>query len=95
MVRRRYMSKCDYCRAIGYDCRETRCEIEYAKYVIMVNALYDWLSKNIDVKLYLDTEFSRESVITASKELRTLKRDGRLLEYLVKRVIPYLSEVGG
>ncbi len=86
------MNKCDYCRAIGYDCRETRCEIEYVKYVIMVNALLDWLSRPIDVKLYLDSTFSKDAIKTAAKELRVLKRNGRLLDFLVRRVIPYLGE---
>ena len=78
---RKWLSKCDYCRAIGYDCRESRCEIEYAKYIIMVNALLDWLRRPIDVAVYLDSTFSKDSIRTASKELRALKRDGRLLDF--------------
>ena len=88
--KRKYLDKCDYCRAIGYHCKESRCEVEYAKYVIMVNALMDWLSEPIDVAVYLDSTFSRDAVRTAAKELRALKRDGRLLDFLVKRVIPYI-----
>lgn len=91
MPRRRVLSKCDYCRAIGLDCRETRCEIEYTKYVIMVNALIDWLSGPIDVTLYLDSTISKDSARTAGKELRALKREGKLLDFLVKRVIPYIN----
>ena len=88
---RRRLSKCEYCRAIGLDCREKRCEIEYAKYVIMVNALIDWLSRPIDVTLYLDSEFSKDSIRTATKELRALKRDGKLLKFLKERVIPFID----
>ena len=88
--KRKYLDKCDYCNAIGYDCRESRCEVEYAKYIIMLNALVDWLSNTIDVTVYLDSAFGRDAVRTASKELRALKRDGRLLEYLMTRVIPYI-----
>jgi len=89
--KRKYLDKCDYCNAIGYDCRETRCEVEYAKYIIMLNALLDWLSEPIDVAVYLDSTFSKDSVRTASKELRALKRDGRLLDFLIKHVIPYIN----
>jgi hypothetical protein len=56
----------------------------------MFNALNDWLRRPIDVTLYLDSAFSKDSVRTASKELRALKRDGRLLEFLITRVIPYI-----
>ncbi len=89
--KRKYLDKCDYCRAIGYHCKESRCEVEYAKYIIMFNALMDWLSEPIDVTLYLDSTFSKDSVRTAAKELRALKRDGRLLEFLLTRVIPYIN----
>ena len=89
--KRRYLDKCDYCRAIGYHCKESRCEVEYAKYIIMVNALLDWLSEPIDVTIYLDSTFSKDSVRTASKELRALKRDGKLLKFLKERVIPYID----
>ena len=88
--KRKWLDKCDYCRAIGYHCKESRCEVEYAKYIIMFNALNDWLSEPIDVTLYLDSTFSKDAVRTAAKELRSLKRDGRLLDFLVKRVIPYI-----
>ena len=88
--KRKYLGKCDYCNAIGYDCRESRCEVEYAKYIIMFNALNDWLKRPIDVTLYMDSTFSKDSVRTASKELRALKRDGRLLEFILTRVIPYI-----
>jgi len=88
--KRKYLDKCDYCRAIGYHCKESRCEIEYAKYVIMVNALLDWLSRPIDVTLYLDSTFSKDAVRTAAKELRALKRSGKLLKYLKEHVIPYI-----
>ena len=91
MPRRRVLSKCDYCRAIGLDCREKRCEIEYAKYVIMANALLNWISGPIDVTLYLDSEFNKDSVRVASKELRALKRNGKLLDFLIKRVIPFID----
>ena len=89
--RRRYLDKCDYCRAIGYHCKETRCEVEYAKYIIMVNALLDWLSEPIDVTVYLDSTFSKDAVRTAGKELRALKRDGKLLKFLKERVIPFID----
>jgi hypothetical protein len=56
----------------------------------MAKALLDWLSEPIDVAVYLDSTFSRDSVKTAAKELRALKRDGRLLDFLIKRVIPYI-----
>ena len=88
--KRKYLDKCDYCRAIGYHCKESRCEIEYAKYVIMVNALLDWLSEPIDVAVYLDLTFSKDSIRTAAKELRALKRSGKLLRYLKERVIPFI-----
>ena len=89
--KRKYLDKCDYCRSIGYHCKESRCEVEYAKYIIMVNALLDWLSEPIDVAVYLDSTFSKDAVRTASKELRALKRGGRLLDFLIKRVIPYIN----
>jgi len=89
--KRLLLDKCDYCRAIGYHCKESRCEVEYAKYVIMVNALIEWLRSPIDVTLYLDSEFSRDAVRTASKELRALKRDGKLLKFLKERVIPFID----
>jgi hypothetical protein len=57
----------------------------------MVNALLDWLRRPIDVAVYLDSTFSKDSIRTASKELRALKRDGRLLDFLIKRVIPYIN----
>jgi hypothetical protein len=56
----------------------------------MFNALLDWLSEPIDVTVYLDSTFSKDSIRTASKELRALKRDGRLLDFLITRVIPYI-----
>jgi hypothetical protein len=56
----------------------------------MFNALMDWLSEPIDVTLYLDSTFSKDAVRTAAKELRALKRDGRLLDFLIKRIIPYI-----
>ena len=89
--RRHYLDKCDYCRAIGYHCKESRCEVEYAKYIIMAKALLDWLSGTIDVTLYLDSTFSKDSIRTASKELRALKRDGKLLKFLRERVIPFID----
>ena len=89
--RRVLLDKCDYCRAIGYHCKESRCEVEYVKYIIMVNALLDWLSEPIDVTVYLDSTFSKDAVRTASKELRALKRDGRLLDFLITRVMPYIA----
>jgi hypothetical protein len=57
----------------------------------MFNALLDWLRRPIDVTVYLDSTFSKDSIRTASKELRALKRDGRLLDFLIKRVIPYIN----
>jgi hypothetical protein len=57
----------------------------------MTHALLDWLSKPINVVVPLDSSISKDVIRTAAKELRVLKKNGKLIEYLMKRVIPYLS----
>jgi hypothetical protein len=56
----------------------------------MVNALLDWLSEPIDVAVYLDSALGKDAVRAAAKELRALKRSGKLLKYLKERVIPFI-----
>ena len=83
------MDKCEYCRMIGYHCKERRCGIEYAKYVIMLQALIDFVNQPIDVKV--DTSVS--AIRSAVRELKLMRRSGSLLRFIIDRVIPYIDRL--
>jgi hypothetical protein len=83
----RALGKCEYCRAIGYHCKERRCGIEYVKYIIVLQALIDFVSQPIDIKFTVDANLSTAK--SAVTKLKLMKRSGSLLRFIVDRVIPY------
>ncbi len=83
------MDKCEYCRMIGYHCKERRCGIEYAKYVIMLQALIDFVNQPIDVKV----DASVSAIRSAVRELKLMRRSGSLLRFIIDRVIPYIDRL--
>jgi hypothetical protein len=76
---------------IGYHCKERRCGIEYAKYVIMLQALIDFVNQPIDVKFTVDADAG--VVRSATRELKLMKRSGSLLRFIIDRVIPYIDRL--
>ena len=83
------MDKCEYCRMIGYHCKERRCGIEYAKYVIMLQALIDFVNQPIDVKV----DAGVSAIRSATRELKLMRRSGSLLRFIIDRVIPYIDRL--
>jgi len=83
------LDKCEYCRMIGYHCKERRCGIEYAKYVIMLQALIDFVNQPIDVKVDVGVSAVRSAV----RELKLMRRSGSLLRFIIDRVIPYIDRL--
>ncbi len=85
----RALDKCEYCRMIGYHCKERRCGIEYAKYAIMVQALIDFINQPIDVKV----DAGVSAIRSATRELKLMRRSGSLLRFIIDRVIPYIDRL--
>jgi len=83
------LDKCEYCRMIGYHCKERRCGIEYAKYAIMVQALIDFINQPIDVKV----DAGVSAIRSATRELKLMRRSGSLLRFIIDRVIPYIDRL--
>ena len=88
------MDKCEYCRAIGYHCKERRCGIEYAKYAIMVQALIDFINQPIDARVSVDNA-NVGIVRSAVRELRLMRRSGSLFAFIIDRVVPYADRLMG
>jgi len=88
----RALDKCEYCRMIGYHCKERRCGIEYAKYAIMVQALIDFINQPIDAMVSVDST-SVGIVRSAVRELRLMRRSGSLFAFIIDRVVPYADRL--
>jgi len=86
----RALDKCEYCRMIGYHCKERRCGIEYAKYAIMVQALIDFINQPIDARVNVD---NANVVRNAVRELKLMRRSGSLFAFIIDRVIPYADRL--
>jgi len=88
------LDKCEYCRAIGYHCKERRCGIEYAKYAIMVQALIDFINQPIDARVSVDNA-NVGIVRSAVRELRLMRRSGSLFAFIIDKVVPYADRLMG
>jgi len=86
------LDKCEYCRMIGYHCKERRCGIEYAKYAIMVQALIDFINQPIDTKVNVNNA-NVGIVRSAVRELRLMRRSGSLFVFVIDKVVPYADRL--
>lgn len=82
-----FLDKCEVCRSLGITCRSERCNIEYAKYLIIMSIIKDIEDKGYGVLIPFTDTLSDMDWKIARRELNILRKRHELekafLRYLL------------
>ena len=80
----RVLSKCTVCNALGLDCRENRCSIEYAKYLIIISIINQIEERCVRVFVPSIDGLSDAEFEVAQRELNRLRKRRELIKAFMK-----------
>ena len=80
----RVLSKCTVCSSLGIDCRETRCSIEYAKYLIIISIINQIEEEGFKVFVPSVDGLSDSEFDVARRELNKLRKRRELTKAFMK-----------
>ena len=94
----RVLSKCTVCSSLGLDCRENRCSIEYAKYLIIISIINQIEENGFKVFIPSLDSVTDSDLKVAQRELNSLRKRRELAKAFIKYLSIYdksLNNTGG